>query len=243
LPGRVTPLLCNAGNAVSNEPMTFVDGALLHLVEGLCHRFQRLTGRTSVWLAFQMTNLSIVIYFIWAVQWYLRGPRMIRPGLTVFFVLLIYGLTQSVLRTPIEAVEASAYNRVARGLRNPRRVRDLMLRVLFLALSVFLLGPFVLALVTFRIQIVLLGYSLIILTTVVLYLLAVDPLPPCESRIREWVRGSFRVLAPAPRGAGGGQSGEGGRAGMTRSHGASRRVAGPGSSASTEPARDDTVEG
>lgn len=192
--------------------MTFVDGALLYLVEGLCHRIQRLTGRTNVWLAFQFTNLSIVIYFVWAVQWFLRGPRLIRPGLAIFFVLLVYGLTQSVFRTPIEAIEASAYNRVARGLRNPRRVRDLMLRVLFLALTMFLAGPFLIAFVTLRIQIVLLGYSLIVLTTVVLYLLACDPLPPCESRIREWFQWRVRELAPVPRRAqgAGGPGGTGG---------------------------------
>ena len=43
-----------------------IDLALLNLVERLCRRFQLLTGRTSVWLAFQLTNLSIVVYFVWA---------------------------------------------------------------------------------------------------------------------------------------------------------------------------------
>ncbi len=186
------------GEAVSNEAMTVVDGAILHVVEGLCHRFQRLTGRTNVWLALQLTNLSIVIYFVWAVQWFVRGPSGLRVGLGVFFVLLLYGLTQSVFRTPIESIEASAYNRVARGLRNPRRVRDMLLRVLFLALSVFLAGPFFLVFVTLQIQIMLLGYSLIVLTTIVLYLLACDPLPPCEGRVKEWLGGSMRVLAPVP---------------------------------------------
>ena len=35
---------------------------------------------------------------------------------------------------------------------------------------------------------VLLGYSLIVLTTVVLYLLACDPLPPCPDRVAAWLR-------------------------------------------------------
>jgi hypothetical protein len=40
-----------------------------------------------------------------------------------------------------------------------------------------------------RIRIVLLSYSLIVLTTVVLYLLACDPLPPCAGTVRQWLRG------------------------------------------------------
>jgi hypothetical protein len=41
--------------------MTYVDSAILDVVERLCRRFQLWTGRTNVWLAFQLTNLSIVI--------------------------------------------------------------------------------------------------------------------------------------------------------------------------------------
>jgi hypothetical protein len=37
--------------------------------------------------------------------------------------------------------------------------------------------------------IVLLAYSLVVLTTLVLYLLACDPLPPCPGRVREWLQG------------------------------------------------------
>ena len=56
--------------------MIYIDLALLDLIESLCRRFQILTGRTNVWLAFQLTNLSIVVYFIWAgvyfwtIPWY-----------------------------------------------------------------------------------------------------------------------------------------------------------------------------
>jgi hypothetical protein len=35
---------------------------------------------------------------------------------------------------------------------------------------------------------VLLSYVLIVLTTVVLYLLACDPLPPCTGTVKHWVR-------------------------------------------------------
>ena len=39
-----------------------------------------------------------------------------------------------------------------------------------------------------RSQFVLLTEALILLTTVVLYVLACDPLPPCRSKVRAWVR-------------------------------------------------------
>jgi len=48
--------------------MTYVDSAVLDLTERICRRFQMWTGRTNVWLAFQFTNLSIVVYFIWVVR-------------------------------------------------------------------------------------------------------------------------------------------------------------------------------
>ena len=52
--------------------------------------------------------------------------------------------------------------------------------------------------VNLRIHLVLLTYVLILLTTIVLYLLACDPLPPCVGRVREWWRGlsSSRVALP-----------------------------------------------
>jgi hypothetical protein len=37
-------------------------------------------------------------------------------------------------------------------------------------------------------QIVVLTYCLIVLTTMVLYLLACDPLPPCTGKVKEWLR-------------------------------------------------------
>ena len=41
--------------------MTYVDQAVLNLTERMCRRFQTWTGRTNVWLAFQLTNLSVIV--------------------------------------------------------------------------------------------------------------------------------------------------------------------------------------
>jgi hypothetical protein len=178
--------------------MIYVDSALLGLTEWLSHRFQRSTGRTNVWLALQLTNLSIIVYFVGAGVYFWGsniGPRI---GLALFCGGLLYVLTQTVFKVPIETYENNAYRRVAKGLRNPRRVRDVLLRISFLTLSLVLFYPLLLLYLHFRLPAaLLLSYSLIVLTTVVLYLLACDPLPPCAGRLTVWLQRVLRSPAHA----------------------------------------------
>ncbi len=178
--------------------MSYVDSALLNLTEWLCRRFQVLTGRTNVWVAVQLTNLSIVVYFVWAAVYFWNTDVVLRTAVALFCGALLYTLSQTLLKVPIEAYENSAYHRVAKGLRNPRRVRDALLRTSFLTLSIVLLYPVVLVFIHARAPIVLLTYSLIVLMTVVLYVLACDPLPPCGGRVWEWVRGSVQPQVARP---------------------------------------------
>lgn len=185
--------------------MIWIDSALLDVTERLCRRFQRLTGRTNVWLAFQLTNLSIVIFFIWAGMQFVVADRVTRTVLAVGCGGLLYLLAQTVLRVPVDTYEDSAYRRVEKGLRNPRRERDALLRVPFLTLSVVLLYPVVfivsnrglLAFLNVRATIFIVTYGLTVLTTVVLYLLACDPLPPCRGKVREWLDARMPARAPA----------------------------------------------
>jgi hypothetical protein len=170
--------------------MTWIDSAVLDLTEWFCRRFQVLTGRTNVWLAVQLTNLSIIVYFIWAGVYFWSSDVGPRIALGLFCSGLLYVLTQTIFKVPIEAYENSAYRRVAKGLRNPRRIRDALLRISFLTLSIVLFYPILFVYINLRLHIALLSYSLIVLTTVVLYLLACDPLPPCPGTLREWLRGS-----------------------------------------------------
>lgn len=150
-----------------------------------------------MWLALQLTNLSIIVYFITAVGYFWISSVTVRVALVLFCSGLLYLLTQTVFKVPIEAYENSAYRRVAKGLRNPRRLRDALLRILFLTLSLVLSFPIAFVYINLRLGTLLLTYSLIVLTTVVLYLLACDPLPPCVGRVTEWVRGSAASrLAP-----------------------------------------------
>src|SRR4029453_11295483 len=108
--------------------MTYVDAALLNLVELVCRKFQVLTGRTNVWLAVQLTNLSIIVYFVWAAAYFVSSDLAPRIFIGLFCAVLMYALTQTVFKVPIETLEGNAYRRVAKGLRNPRRLRDAPLR-------------------------------------------------------------------------------------------------------------------
>jgi hypothetical protein len=178
--------------AVVRLNMPYIDSAILDATEWLCRKFQLLTGRTNVWIGVQLTNLSIVVYFVWAAAYFWNSDLVPRIAGGLFCGALLYVLTQTVLRVPIEAYENNAYQRVAKGLRNPRRVRDLLLRMSFLTLSIVLVYPVAFVLINLRAPLVLLTYSLIVLTTVVLYVLACDPLPPCAGKVREWLGGAVR---------------------------------------------------
>ena len=173
-----------------------IDSAILNLTEWFCRKFQLLTGRTNVWLAVQVTNLSIIVYFIWAGVYFLSSDVGARIALGLFCTALSYVLTQTIFKVPIEAYENAAYRRVAKGLRNPRRVRDASLRVSFLTLSVALFSPILFlymnrrVYMNLRLPLAFLTYSLIVLTTAVLYLLACDPLPPRAGKLAEWLRGA-----------------------------------------------------
>ncbi len=147
-----------------------------------------------MWLAFQLTNLSIVIYFIWVtVLYWLTGDAAFRAFVASFGGGVFFVLTRTLFKTSIESAESEAYRRVSKGLRNPRRIRDAQLRIAFLTLSILLSWPLWFAYVTLRLRFLLLTEALINLTTIVLYVLACDPLPPSPGKVRDWLRG----LTPA----------------------------------------------
>jgi hypothetical protein len=178
--------------------MTYVDSAVLDLTERWCRRFQTWTGRTNVWLAFQLTNLSIVCYFIWAASLYvISGDLALRIFVALFCGGVFFVLTRTIFKMPIEVSETEAYRRLAKGLRNPRRIRDAQLRIAFLTFSVVMSYPLWFAYITLHARFILLTEALIILTTVVLYVLACDPLPPCAGKVREWFRGVAPAQVPA----------------------------------------------
>ena len=177
--------------------MIYIDTIILDAIERESRRFQRLTGRTNIWLAVQLTNLSIVVYFVWAAVAFATADAELRLLVGVFCVVLVYALVKTLFRESIEAYENSAFRRVASGKRNPRRVRDAFLRVSFLALTMFFGCVGVAVYVTFDLRILVLTLPLLILTTGVLYLLACDPLPPRAVEVREERPGLARMPVEA----------------------------------------------
>jgi hypothetical protein len=170
--------------------MTYVDSAILNVIEWLCRRVQTWTGRTNVWIAFQLTNLSVVVYFVWVgVLYWMSGDLILRLFVALFCGGVFFVLTRTLFKTSIDVAEAEAYHRVAKGLRNPRRIRDAQLRIAFLTLTIFLSYPLWLAYITLHVRFALLTEAMILLTTIVLYVLAADPLPPNAAKLREWLRG------------------------------------------------------
>ena len=92
--------------------MSYIDSAVLDLTERMCRRFQMWTGRTNVWLAFQLTNLSIVIYFIWVVGLYLlSGDLALRIFVALFCSGVFFVLTRTIFNASIEMSEMEAYRR------------------------------------------------------------------------------------------------------------------------------------
>jgi len=183
----------------------YIDSLILNATEWSCQKFQVLTGRTNVWLAMQLTNVSIIVYFVWAALYFWNTDSTVRTFVGVFCGGLLYALTQTVFKVSIEDYENSAYRRVAKGLRNPRRLRDAPLRMSFLMLAVvawlmlgFLLSyPVLFVYVKLRVHLLVLSYLLIMLTLLLLYLLACDPLPPCAGKVTEWLYAAVRTRATA----------------------------------------------
>lgn len=85
--------------------MLYIDKALLNATEHLCRRFQLLTGRTNVWLAFQLTNLSIIVYFMWAALFFWNRDVGSRIFVGAFGGAVVWGLTQTIFKVPVEAHE------------------------------------------------------------------------------------------------------------------------------------------
>ena len=68
--------------------MTYLDSALLDIAERVCRRFQLLTGRTNVWLAVQLTNLSIIVYFVWAAAYFVYQGLQWATGMPLQFTTM-----------------------------------------------------------------------------------------------------------------------------------------------------------
>jgi len=95
--------------------MALIDSVILRLTERACRRFQRLTGRTNVWLAAQLTNLSIIVYFVWAGLYSVTIDPVLRTVAALFGVGDILGAVR---------LRAAAGDEEVAGLHLPRVFAD-----------------------------------------------------------------------------------------------------------------------
>jgi uncharacterized membrane protein YqjE len=90
--------------------MTYIDQAVLNLTERLCRLFQVWTGRTNVWLAFQLTNLSVIVYFVWVgTLYWVSGDLVVRVFLALFCGGVLWVLSRTIFRASIDLSETQAY--------------------------------------------------------------------------------------------------------------------------------------
>jgi hypothetical protein len=121
--------------------MAFIDSVVLNLTERSCRGFQRLTGRTNVWLALQLTNLSIIVYFVWAGLYAFNIDIELRVVAAVFCVALCMSSRRRSSRRRSRPMRRPPTSVSPKGLRNPRRIRDALLRTSFLTLCLVLAYP------------------------------------------------------------------------------------------------------
>ena len=87
--------------------MFFLDSLILDATERVCRRFQLLTGRTNVWLAMQLTNISIIVYFVWAALYFWNTDSTVRTFVGVFCGVLLYALTKTIFKVSIEGTRTA----------------------------------------------------------------------------------------------------------------------------------------
>jgi hypothetical protein len=82
---------------------------------------------------------DVILYFVWAIIYFQQiDVAVVRIAVAIFCSGVLYILFQTVFKESVDLSESEAFRRVARGLRNPRRIRDAQLRISFLTLSVML---------------------------------------------------------------------------------------------------------
>src|SRR5712671_7831920 len=91
---------------IEARTMSYIDSMVLNLTERFCRRFQVLTGRTNVWLAVQLTNLSIIVYFVWAGLYFWNSGVASRALVALFCGGVFVALTQTIFKVPIEVYES-----------------------------------------------------------------------------------------------------------------------------------------
>lgn len=168
-----------------------LDDLVLRRLEKATQAFQKLTGRTNYWLEGKasagvciMIGICVMAHYahyrapwIKALGFYIGEKD---GGVGLFFAFFLS------FNHAIDAFwywrrrEKLAFDRLQDGLANPLKVQtwSRLMRIMYIAFSV----P------SLEIWFLLAGVSY--------FLVCVDPLPPCEGKVKEWTRNLGRKLVP-----------------------------------------------
>ena len=175
--------------------MQRLDARIIEWLEKWCHKFQRLTGKTHY--------LILQILLIFTGMSTLAMGLGIAPGFEVSILNIIFGITYLLPAFFINAIEAEALERVRKGVANPYKLKHPRSRLTVLFMNIvcllFLL-MMIFGLVTpqpaekYTTSVIFGGVFANVTfwaLALALYLMACDPLPPCESKIKEWLKNTF----------------------------------------------------
>jgi hypothetical protein len=174
-----------------------LDQRIISTLEAMLHRFQKLTGKTNYWVYHQVLVLQILSVMIWAVSFFTYTSYSIIFRIFAVVLSLIIGRLVFIPRLlkkakTVEDREAEAFERLASGIANPKKIDEdvVVSRIIAFWMSLFLVWLFHLWAPWVN-QILVLG------GTLELYLLACDPLPPRAGKIQDWLQ--FFRKAPVPQ--------------------------------------------
>lgn len=176
-----------------------IDAWIIGKFESACHKIQLLTGKTNFFITAVVH--AILVFVIILIIPRIHGYPYIRVFL---YLLIFFGLGYISHLWKYE--EEQAFNRLAKGQANPLKLKygdRLFDLIVFLGCVYSSSLLHILGLHSALVNLVLIAIGLSLTTR---YLRACDPLPPCNSKIKDSLkhllnRFSLPALIPAPGGA------------------------------------------
>jgi hypothetical protein len=175
------------------------DDWVIASLEKVCHRFQKLTGKTNFWIKGQIGNAQLVLCGVCVVATFISFPQPAPVFFRIYPDKMYIGLLVIIVLTalPFTTVgnwreeEATAFERLEQGLSNPMKVTWFSINLG----SIFDRGLCYIFIPS-TILTVLLGMSTVFTFMyfsmfVRILLSALDPLPPCKGKIGDWLGSLF----------------------------------------------------
>lgn len=153
-----------------------MDAWIIDKLERFAHKWQRMTGLDCFWLAKQtaiLTSLVSVLFLPFSFS--TEGPLF--HAIMFLFSAMLAGLCGTVR----EQCRAAQANGCCNRLKRTIQLERIMLTLLWV---VVIVGAIAGRDASFRKLIT--SLTLVLLLT---YFISLDPLPPCESKVKQWIKG------------------------------------------------------